>query len=233
MSPPIIRGSFTEVPSVRGRDGIRIRESGMAAPTFPSGSVSESASSAATAGAGVAGASIGTTTTRFITTTGTTQPAERFTTGTLTTGEAHALGLMVAAADLVAAMSRGIGLPMLAAAVFTTARAVPVGPLKETTAPLEATRNPVVRPARAPMASAITTMAVRPEVILHAEAPASVASVVAVAEHLAVVVGAAAAGITKGRNFLPQRVQCEFREWRKPYAACEFELRQIYLGQSC
>jgi hypothetical protein len=174
----------------------------MAAPTSPSESASELAFSAATAGVGVAGASIGTTTTRFITTIGTTRPAERFTTGTLTIGEAHALGLTVAAADPVAAISRGTGLPTLAAAVFTTVRAVPVGPLKETTAPLEATPNPVARRALAPVASAITIMAVRPEVILHAEAPASVVRVVAAVEQLAAVVGvvAAAAGITNGRN---------------------------------
>ena len=188
----------------------------------------------ATAGAGVAGASIGTTTTRFITTTGTTRIAERFTTGTRTIGEADAPDITVVAADPVATISPGTGLPTLAAAVFTTVRAEPVGPLKETTAPLEATRNHVARRALAPVASAITTMAVRQGAIPHAEVPASVARVVVAAvEHLAAVVAGAAAGIINGRKFFFNGYSAKFSEWRKPYAADGFELRQICLGQSC
>jgi hypothetical protein len=76
-------------------------------------------------------------------------------------------------------------------------------------------------------------MAVRPEVILHAEAPASVVRVVAVVEHLAAVVGVAAADITNERDFFCNGHHAKFSEWRKPYAADGFELRQIFLGQSC
>src|SRR5580704_9005846 len=183
----------------------------MAAPTSPSESALELVFLAATAGAGAVGASIGTITTRSITTTGTTRTAERFTTGTLTTGEARALvGITVAAAHPVVAISRGTALPTLVAAVFTTVRAEPVGPLKETTAPLEATRNPVASRALAPVASAITTMAVRPGVILHAAAPASVAHAVAAVELLAAAVAGAAVGIINVRNLFPTGYSAKF-----------------------
>ena len=206
----------------------------MAAPTSPSESALELVFLAATAGAGAVGASIGTITTRSITTTGTTRAAERFTTGTLTIGEARALvGLTVAAAHPVGAISRGTGLPTLAAAVFTTVRAEPVGPLKETTAPLEATQNHVASRALAPAASVTTTTAVRPGVILHAEVPASVARVAAAEEHLAAAAVGAAAGIANGWNPFSNGCSAKFSEWRKPYAADGFELRQICLGQSC
>jgi hypothetical protein len=181
----------------------------MAAPTSPLESALELAFSVAMAGVGAAGASIGTTTTRFITTIGTTRPAGRFTTGTLTTGEARALGITVAVADPVAAISRGTGLPTLVAVVFTTVPVEPVGPLKETTAPLEATRNPMARPGLAPVVSATTTMAARPGVILHAAAPASAARVAAAEERLTAVVAGAAADITKWQESFFHRVQCE------------------------
>ena len=87
----MIRGWFTEIPSWRGRDGTRIPESGLAARTSRSESASESACSAVLDGAGVIGDSIGMTGTQFITTTGTTPGAARFTTGTIST-EAAASG---------------------------------------------------------------------------------------------------------------------------------------------
>ena len=63
MSPPTIRGWFTDIPLAPGRAGIRIPESGLAARTSRSESASESASSAVSDGAGVTGDSTGITTT--------------------------------------------------------------------------------------------------------------------------------------------------------------------------
>jgi len=57
----MILGWFTAVRSRRGRGGIRIPESGMAARIFRSESDTESATSEVTAGAGIIGGPIGIT----------------------------------------------------------------------------------------------------------------------------------------------------------------------------
>src|SRR5208337_3056053 len=103
MSRPITRGWFTAIPSWLGRDGIRIREFGLAARISISESASESAGTAALAGAGAIGDSIGITDTQGITAAGTTPEAERFITGATTTEEE------AGRAEFTPASTRGIG----------------------------------------------------------------------------------------------------------------------------
>jgi hypothetical protein len=81
----MIPGWFMDIPSWPGRDGTRTPESGLAAHICRLESVSESVSLEVLDGAGVTGDLIGTTTTQFTTTTGTTPEATRFTTGAITT----------------------------------------------------------------------------------------------------------------------------------------------------
>jgi len=100
-----IRGWFTAIPLCRGRGGTHIPESGMKARTSRSESALESVSSEVLGGVGLIGDSIGITDTQFLTTTGTTPEAPRFTTGTLTTEEE------ARAADLQAGPVPGSGLP--------------------------------------------------------------------------------------------------------------------------
>src|SRR5580704_6407763 len=81
-----IRGWFTDIRSLLGPVGIRIRESGLTV-RFCRGEDpgSESASSADLAGAGAVGDSTGITTTRFTTTTDISRTALSSTTAMLTT----------------------------------------------------------------------------------------------------------------------------------------------------
>jgi hypothetical protein len=168
----MIPGWFMEVPSWRGRDGTRIREFGMTAHTFRSELDSESDSSEDMDGAGVIGDLIGTTDTRFMTTTGITREAARFTTETTITGaEASAADSTTIVAEIVPAPMLRTGL--LASVVEKpTVTARSPGHSTETARRREDTRNPAVRagPAHAP--SAATTMADRREAFLHVEAPA-------------------------------------------------------------
>lgn len=171
----MIRGWFMEVPSWRGRDGTRIREFGMTAHTFRSELDSESDSSEDMAGAGVIGDLIGTTDTRFITTTGITREAARFTTETTITGaEASAADSTAIVAEIVPAPMLGTDLPASVVEKPTVPARSP-GHSTETARRREDTRNRAVRagPAQAP--SPATTMADRREAFLHAEAPAWVA----------------------------------------------------------
>jgi hypothetical protein len=77
-----------DIPSWRGRDGIRIRESGLMARFFRSEWDLESDSLAAMGGAGGIGDLIGITIMRFTTTTVTTRTAPCFITAMLTTAAA-------------------------------------------------------------------------------------------------------------------------------------------------
>jgi len=79
----IIRGWFTDIPWWRGRDGIRIRESGLAGLISRSESALGSDGGAASDGAGDIGDSTGITTMRGLTAGGTTPAAGRFITGEL------------------------------------------------------------------------------------------------------------------------------------------------------
>ena len=83
--PHMIRGWFTAIPWSPGRGGTRIPESGLADHISHLDLASESVGSADLDGDGVIGDSTGITTTRFITTAGTTPRAERFITGTPST----------------------------------------------------------------------------------------------------------------------------------------------------
>src|SRR5208337_52939 len=110
MSRPITRGWITAIPSWLGRDGIRIREFGLAARISISESASESAGTAALAGAGAIGDSIGITDTQGITAAGTTPEAARFITGATTTEEqTGAAELTAVRAEFTPASTRGTG----------------------------------------------------------------------------------------------------------------------------
>ena len=85
MSPRTIRGWSTDIQLRRGRDGIRIPESGLAVRTCRLDSASELAGSAVSDGDGAIGDLTGITTTHFITTAGTTPEAELSITGTIFT----------------------------------------------------------------------------------------------------------------------------------------------------
>src|ERR1700676_4475329 len=98
-----IPGWRTEGRSGRGRDGIRIQGFGMADRTCRSAWDSESDSMADMDGAGIVGDSTGTTPPGFITTTGTTRGATRFTTATLSIEGAGAEDLTAAAEDTAGA----------------------------------------------------------------------------------------------------------------------------------
>src|SRR6266852_4401215 len=187
-----------EVPSWPGRDGTHIPASGMAVHIFPSGSVSESASSEVMDGAGVVGDSIGTTTTQFITTTGTTPIAERFITGTPSIA-------------VEASVAEGLTGPEEAsAAEGSTGPVQRAGLSTETTRLPEVTRHLTARAASAPAPSAATTMADKPEAFLHAETPASAAVVdFTAAEHLTV--GAAIVN----QSFVMLQVDFEIQKRRR------------------
>src|SRR5271154_3889348 len=145
----MIPGLSTAAPLLPGRDGTRIPEFGTTEFTLSTDTASASDSSAASAGAGATGDSIGTTTTPFITTTGTTLGARRFTTATPTTeGEARA----VARSTVPALLAPGLSM--------ATAR------------PREDTRNRAVRAGPAPAPSAAMAVAEKNGVTLRAEAPA-------------------------------------------------------------
>src|ERR1700722_5579478 len=97
------RGWSTGIPYSRGRNGIRTREYGSRAHTYHSESVSRSASTAVTDGAGATGDSTGMTVTYFITTICTFPGATRFTTGTLITeGEARGASQQTCSAERAA-----------------------------------------------------------------------------------------------------------------------------------
>src|SRR5579863_5067570 len=124
----MIRGRFMEVPSWRGRVGIRIPESGMAARTSPSDPDSESVSSEVLDGDGPIGDLTGTTATPCITTIGTTPGAIRFTTGAISIEEqAGAPDSTAHAAESTVAPTQGMG-----TLTGTSARAVEflIGPLQ-------------------------------------------------------------------------------------------------------
>jgi hypothetical protein len=179
--------------------------------TFPSESASESAGSEALDGAGIIGDAIGTTIMRFITTTGTTPAAGRFTTGTLTTG------VELRTADITSTATVGTGhrTPELAgAAKFSTVPAERPSHLKETTTLLEDTLHPRVRAARTPVHSVDTIMVEKPEVTRRVAAPASAAPMVAEgADSMAVAAVTAGVGITN-RPFVLSRMDRKIQIWR-------------------
>ena len=81
----MIPGWFTGIPLWRGRDGTRIPEFGLAARTFRSGWVLESASSEVLGGAGIVGDAIGVAVSQLLAAAGTTPGATRFITGAAST----------------------------------------------------------------------------------------------------------------------------------------------------
>src|SRR5579872_7576345 len=84
----MIRGWFTGVPSIRGRDGMHIREFGLEDLTCHSGLVLESGGSEVLGGAGDIGDLIGAAGIRFMAAAGISPAVQRFTTGAISTGVA-------------------------------------------------------------------------------------------------------------------------------------------------
>ena len=141
MSRRTILGWFTEDRLWPGRDGIPIRESGTEGRTSRSEWASESVGSEALDGAGVIGDSIGTTTTRCITTRGITRRAGHFTTAAVSTVERVPAGDITDPEDQIGRSRETIGRP-----VDTLSHMAKAAPVRER--------------------SAATTMADRPGTIL-------------------------------------------------------------------
>ena len=196
MSRHMIRGWFTGIRWRLGQDGTRIREFGSAARISLSVPDLVSASSVAMAGGGIDGDTTGITDMQFMTTTGTTHGATRFTTATLITEEE------LIAADLMAdvpALTQGTGRATATSAgeaENSTGQANRRGPSMEARQRLEATLSLAVRVVLARAPSPATSMADRRGAIRHEEASAWVA------EDLAV---AAGIGNEGGSNFLEGR----------------------------
>src|ERR1700676_2517975 len=97
----MIRGWFTEVPSVLGRDGMHIPGSGLGDLTCHGDLALESAGAGGLAGGGLIRDSIRTAATRFMGATGISPVAPRFTTGAISTGvvEAFVAEFMAAASE--------------------------------------------------------------------------------------------------------------------------------------
>jgi hypothetical protein len=174
-------------------------------------------------GVGGIGDSIGITATQFTTTTATTPEATHSITETVSIGAARAATFAAGPMPETGLRTGGI---LADAAEFTTVQAERPGHSTATTGLLGDTRNLAARAGPDPVPSAATTKAGRPGAIHRAEAQVSVARVPA--EHLTA--AAVAAGITNPR--INRRVvfpgfSAKFTKWRKPYAADEFELRQI------
>jgi hypothetical protein len=162
--PPITPGSFMDIPSWLGRDGIRIPESGLAVRSSPGASVSESAGSAALVGAGDTGDSIGVVDTQRLAVAGISRAAGRFTT-VATSAEAESRAAELSTTELGPGRSR-----------VTVRRLVDTLRLAE-------------RAAHARARSAATIMAASPEAIRRADEPVwavAVSVVAAEAELVAV-----------------------------------------------
>jgi hypothetical protein len=152
----MILGWFTDIPSRRGRGGIRIRESGLEARICHSDLASRLGGGAGLDGDGATGDSTGTTIMRGLTAGGTTPAAGRFITGARML-VADLRGAVVSTVPVVVSTAAGPGL------------------LTETGRRLE---DMVRRADRAECArgrSAVTTTADKPGASHRVEAPASVA----------------------------------------------------------
>ena len=176
-----------EIPSCRGRVGTHTREYGLAGRTFRLASASELVSSAASAGAGTIGDSIGAIGTQDLAAAGTTPRAALFITGTITIAEA------ARAAELLPEATLGIELPpeiladvgelalvparatLAGAAMFSTVPGQHPGLLTETRRLPEDTLSPAARPASVRAHSAASPRVGRREAFPRAEAPALVA----------------------------------------------------------
>ena len=205
----------------------------MAARISRSGSASESASSVVLDGAGAIGDSIGITTTRFITTTGTTRGASRSTTGTVSTeGEACEAALTAPAAEFATGPSNG-----------AVGRGRSFQPFRRDGQAFRGKHAGCSRIRSTPRSKRNSLGRLQQlwprrgdkELSRHAEAPALVAERVA-----AGVAGGGGARWRRARRWrapvievsLCSRWIVKFRNGEKPYAANEAELRQISLGQS-
>ncbi len=153
MFPRTIHGWFTDIPSWRGRDGIRIPGSGLADRTSRLGSALESGGGADLDGDGDTGDSTGTTITQCLTTVGITPRSRTFyNRGSIS---------IVAETHGAAAFNRPC-----------STRGRRPGLSMETGRRLEDTLHLAVRAASARARSAATTTADRPGAFRRAEAPA-------------------------------------------------------------
>ena len=205
MSPHTIRGMFTGIPLWSGRDGTRIPEFGLAARTFRSGWVLESASSGGLGGAGIIGDAIGVAVLRLLAAVGTSPIATRFITETPSTGAEVSTGVEPFGAELLAAVEVEDSTEE-GCAVVVSARDPALS--TETTEQLEDMRHLADRgvPAQGPLAA--SGMVDKQEAFPHAEVPASGAE-----DFTAAVEAEAAAGVTKQ---IPDRflVVRSIRKWR-------------------
>jgi hypothetical protein len=165
----MIRGWFMEIPSWRGRVGIRIPESGLTVRISRLASASESAGTAVSDGVGITGDSIGITGTQSTATAGTIPAATRFITGPILGG------VDSGAADSTTAAMAETGSAAETAADSRTAPDRPPGLSTETGKLPEDTLNLEVRAVCARAPSAATTMAAKPGAFPHAEVPVSAA----------------------------------------------------------
>jgi hypothetical protein len=183
----MIRGWFMDIRSWRGRDGIRILESGSADRICHSVSGSELGGGAVLDGDGVIGDSIGITITPCLTTADITRGAERFITEPIS----------------------GVAEGSTVAGVVSTVPEVGPGRSMEIGRRLGDTLHRVARAGCARAPSAVTTTADRPAAFRHAAAPASVA------EGFTAVEDSTAAAVGEGnRNYVAFRVVCRILKWR-------------------
>jgi hypothetical protein len=155
--------------SLRGRDGIRIPESGTADRSFRLEWDSESGFSVVLAGVGTIGDATGMATTSFTIIPTTTRAALPFTTEMRTTA--------AAAEDPARPVTPATGPEVrLDAVTYTTVRGHRLGHLKETSTPRVATRSlRMVRPVPIRVPSAAMTTGANREATHRAEAPAFMA----------------------------------------------------------
>jgi hypothetical protein len=188
----MIRGWFMDIRWWRGRDGIRILESGLAGRISHLELALGSGGGAALDGDGATGDSTGITITRSITTTDTTRGAPRFITAAPT---------LVADLHMAAAVSIG--------AVGSIAPVVGAGLLMGTGMRLGDTLRRAARAERVREPSAGTTMADRLAAFRHAEARALVAGFTAAVE------GSTAVAAGDGNpDYVAFRVDCGISKWR-------------------
>jgi len=165
MSRPTTLGWLMEIPSWRGRDGIRIPESGSAVRTCRGAAASESAGSVAMDGVGIIGDSIGAADTRCTAAAGTTPAATRFITAAISTGPEARVVVTGCGAELDPVLMLVTGLRMETlehAAELATVPAQWPGLSTETPRLPEATRRPAVKAASDPARLAAILTADRP-----------------------------------------------------------------------
>lgn len=207
------------------------REFGMAAHTYHLDWVSELGITAALAGVGIIGDSIGTTGMRLLAAAGITRGAPRFTIAAIPSeAETHAPASTTAAAELLPGTTDRTGLPTPAprgAVARPTAPALQPGHSTETPRLLAVMRNLAASPASARGPTAVTTTVDRQGATRRAEAPALAALAAAVGEarveagaallaaEAVVVALAVVVAVIIDRDSVTSLLAREFQKWRQ------------------